>query len=300
MISDNASTYVASAETLKELFESPSLKEAFSRQGVEWKFIPKRAPWYGGFWERLIGLTKTALKKTLGRASVTLEELQTLIVEVETILNDRPITFVSSDINDEEPLTLSHLLYGRRITSLPFDTPVSDDDLTDPHYGSESDIRRRVKLQAIILQRFWKRWMHEYLTSLREFHRSSGDNKQIIKEGDVVLVHDDSPRSTWKLAVVEYLIRGGDNLVRAANIRTSTGYTNTPICKLYPLELSTNEGEQGDISNCDQENLVVNNSTEQERTVRNRPIRTSAARAANRISEWTKILRRPPEDVEEI
>jgi hypothetical protein len=243
---------------------------------------------------------KTALKKTLGRASVTLEELQTLIVEVEAILNDRPITFMSSDINDEEPLTPSHLLYGRRITSLPFDTPVSDDDLTDPDYGSESDIRRRVKLQAIILQRFWKRWRHEYLTSLREFHRSSGDNKQIIKKGDVVLVHDDSPRSTWKLAVVEDLIRGGDNLVRAANIRTSIGYTHRPICKLYSLELSTNEGEQRYISNGDQENLVVNNSTEQERTVRNRPIRTSAARSANRISEWTKILRRPPDDVEEI
>ena len=43
----------------------------------------------------------------------------------------------------------------------------------------------------------------------------------------------------------------------------------------------------------DQETLVVNNSTEQERTVRNRPIRTSATRAANIISEWTKILRRP-------
>jgi hypothetical protein len=94
---------------------------------------------------------------------------------------------VSSDINDEEPLTPSHVLYGRRITSLPFDTPVSDDDLTDPDYGSESAIQRRVKLQAIILQRFWKRWRHEYLTSLREFHRSSGDNKQIIKKGDVVL-----------------------------------------------------------------------------------------------------------------
>ena len=69
MISDNASTYLASAETLQELFQSPSLKEVFGRQGIDWKFIPKRAPWYGGFWERLIGLTKKAVRKTLGRAS---------------------------------------------------------------------------------------------------------------------------------------------------------------------------------------------------------------------------------------
>ena len=63
MISDNAFTYLASAETLKELFESPSLHETFSRQEVQWKFIPKRAPRYGFFWERL--------KKTFGRASIT-------------------------------------------------------------------------------------------------------------------------------------------------------------------------------------------------------------------------------------
>ena len=94
MISDNASIYIASAETLNQLFQSPSLKESFSRQGVDWKFIPQRAPWYGGFWERLVGLTKRAIKKTLGKAFITLTELQTLVVEVEAILNDRPITYV--------------------------------------------------------------------------------------------------------------------------------------------------------------------------------------------------------------
>ena len=151
MISDNASTYLASAETLQELFQSPSLKEVFGRQGIDWKFIPKRAPWYGGFWERLIGLTKKAVRKTLGRASVTLIKLQTLVVEIEATLNDRPITYVSSDIGDEEPLTPSHLLYGRRITSLPFDHGITSEDLTDPDYGNDSDMGRRVKMQALIL-----------------------------------------------------------------------------------------------------------------------------------------------------
>ena len=84
---------------------------------------------------------------------MTLEELQTLIVEVEAILNDRPVTFVPSDINDAEPLTPSHLLYGRRITSLPFDTPISPEELADPDYGTESDVQRRVKLQAVIQPR---------------------------------------------------------------------------------------------------------------------------------------------------
>ena len=173
-------------------------------------------------------------------------------------------------------MTPSHLLYGRRITSLPFGISVSDDDLTDPNYGNATDIRRRVKLQAIILQQFWKRW-----------RRSSGGNKESIKKGDVVLVHDDGPRFTWKLAVVKDLIRGGDNLVQPAEIRTSTRHTNRPICKLYPLELSLsineNEGKEEHI--CDQENAVGNDSTEQEPSVRRRTVRTSAVNAACRISE---------------
>ena len=134
MISDNASTYLSAAEELTELFQSQSLKESPSKQGVNWQFIPKRAPWYGGFWERLIGLTKTTLKKVLGRASVDLTTLQTITVEIEAILNDRPLTHVSSNVIDEEPLTPAHLLYGRRITALPH-IRVEQDEILDPDYN---------------------------------------------------------------------------------------------------------------------------------------------------------------------
>ena len=92
VLSDNASTFLSAAEELKSLFSSPSLTNALAKTGVEWRFIPKRAPWFGGFWERLIGLTKLVLKKVLGRAFTTLNSLQTLIVEIEGILNNRPLT----------------------------------------------------------------------------------------------------------------------------------------------------------------------------------------------------------------
>ena len=163
MVSDNGSTYLSAAEELKRLFQSTSLKEAFNRRGVEWHFIPKRARvWYGGFWERLIGLTKTVLKKVLGRAHVTLSSLQTIIVEIEAVLNDRPLTYVSSDIEDEEPLTPSHLLYGQRITSLPHPI-VEDDEINDPNFGNISEITTTAQIQALILQHFWSRWKAEYL-----------------------------------------------------------------------------------------------------------------------------------------
>ena len=90
VISDNVSTYLAAAEELTRLFQSPSLKTALEHHRVTWRFIPKRAPWYGGFWERLVGITKQSLRKVLGRTFVTLPVLQTIVVEIEAMLNDRP------------------------------------------------------------------------------------------------------------------------------------------------------------------------------------------------------------------
>ena len=215
-----------------------------NRQGVEWKFIPKRAPWYGGWWERLIVLTKIALKKTLGRTHVSLIVLETLVVEIEAVLNDRPLTYVSSKFDEMDPLTPAHLLYGRRVTALPYES-VDDDEVNDPNFGDDSSIKHRAKQQDLALKHFRSRWRHEYLTSLQEYHRTTGTNQQKVKIGDVVLVHDDTPLINWKLAVVEELIVGNDGLVRAAHIRTAQGRTNRPISKLCPLEVSSEEPQPG-------------------------------------------------------
>jgi len=88
MLSDNTSTYQAVAEELQTLFSSAVQAEDLGRKGTRWHFITKRAPWFGGFWERLIGLSKSTLKKVLGRTHATLESLQTIIVKVEAILNN--------------------------------------------------------------------------------------------------------------------------------------------------------------------------------------------------------------------
>ena len=54
----------------------------------------------------------------------------------------------------------------------------------------------------------------------------------------LVLIHDDTPRINWRLAVVKDTISGEDGLIRAAKIRTSTGKTNRPVTKLYPLGIT--------------------------------------------------------------
>ncbi|XP_061168132.1 uncharacterized protein LOC133177057 [Saccostrea echinata] len=189
MISDNATTYVASSKEIEKLTSSHSLQETLNTHGTRWKFIPKRAPWYGGFWERLIGLTKNCLKKVLGRSFVNLDALNTIIVEIECILNDRPLTYASADPLDEDPLTPSHLLYGRKIRSLPYPGSSIDVHLTTDLNHSSANKAYNIQQQTI--QHFWERWRKEYLTSLREYHRIHGKNKQNIQVGDIVQIYDE-------------------------------------------------------------------------------------------------------------
>ena len=140
-----------------------------------------------------MGLTKLALKKTLGHNYATLESLQVIIFEIEALLNDRPLTHVSPDLRDPEPITPAHLLSGKRITTLPHCT-MELDELDDPDFGDVSDLRRRARSQALIVKHFWTRWKGEYLNALRETHKVTGNNEQRVKIRDVILVHDDTPR----------------------------------------------------------------------------------------------------------
>ena len=83
-----------------------------SFRNVKWNFSLKEAPWYGGFWRSLVGQLKRCLKKTIGRAYLNFYELQTVINEVELVLNSRPLGVLHDD-DLEELLTLNHILYGR-------------------------------------------------------------------------------------------------------------------------------------------------------------------------------------------
>ena len=89
----------------------------------------------GGFYERLFGLTKNSLRKVLGKSLINLNELRTIIVEIEGGLNDRPLTYVSNDVENLSALTPSHLLFGHRLDSFP--DPTFLEDLKDPTYGEK-------------------------------------------------------------------------------------------------------------------------------------------------------------------
>ena len=106
MLSDNASTYEAVAAELACLINSDRMGESLCTLGIQWQFILKRAPDMGGSGN----VSLTTLRKALEKALVTLPVLQTVIVEIEAILNDRPLTYVSTDLRDPEP-SCHHISY---------------------------------------------------------------------------------------------------------------------------------------------------------------------------------------------
>ena len=169
MINDNATTFIAAAEEIRNLTESRTLHNKLSEYGTSWKFIPNRAPWYYGFWERMVGLTKNCLRKVLECSYINYALLQTVVVEIEENFSNRPLNYISSDICDPEQLTPSHLLYGRHIKSFPYpDVNTEESDFNNAFLNSHVTLNEQTNGRFHLIEHFLTRWKHEYLTSLRK------------------------------------------------------------------------------------------------------------------------------------
>ena len=241
VISDNARTFKRADESLKFIFKNKEVQEFLTSKRIKWTNILVKAPWYGGFYERLIKTVRRCLKKSLRNAKVT---LYTLLVEIESTINNRPLTYLNSDEFDHA-LTPAHLIYGRRLDLLPdidLEIVASESDLTP------SLLTKRQRYIANLLKGWWSRWSHEYLVDLRETHKlnTKASGTVEINEGDIVtLAEDNCSRGAWRLGKVEHLIRSKDGEVRGATVKVVTpkGKTtliNRPVSKLYPLEVSDN------------------------------------------------------------
>ena len=125
-VSDNGQTFKAAAKAIQAVIQSREVQGHLTGLGVVWKFNIERAPWWGGIFERMVCSTKRCLKKIIGRAKFTYDELLTSLVKVEMIINSRPLTYVSPD-DLQEPLTLAHFLIGRRLLCLPDGIGCGDD-----------------------------------------------------------------------------------------------------------------------------------------------------------------------------
>ena len=131
-----------------------------TQQGIEWKFNLSRAPWWGGQFERLIGLVKGSLYKTIGNGLLSWRELQEVLLDVEVALNNRLLDYVEDDI--QLPILTPSSLLHLQPNVLPE---------LEPKHIQDYDLRKRAKYLSKCKDAVWSTWTKEYLTGLRERHR---------------------------------------------------------------------------------------------------------------------------------
>ena len=193
----------------------------------------------GGFYERLIGLTKRALKKTIGKKCLTERQLTTILTETGAVFNSRPLVYVDNDLDSSSALTPLDFLSLHVIPDLT--------EETDPEF----DFARRSSAKQLLqiwkhgqkhLNQFWKLWRSEYLLSLRERPQMSlkcphSTAAATPRVGDVILIKEDLPRGRWKVGRICELIQSRDQRIRSAKITVAPGkIIKKALHFLYPIE----------------------------------------------------------------
>lgn len=244
MYSDNGSNFVGAARLLskeiKSIIQNHQTQEKMLAMGINWHFNPPAAPHQGGIWESAVKSMKHHLRRVIGESTLTFEEMTTLTTQIEACLNSRPLWPLSTDPNQEEPLTPGHFLIGRPIIT-PYCTAALD--VTTPHAV-------RWKLIQKMKKDFWNKWSHEYLHTLqcRYKWKQKQDN---LETGDMVIMKEEnSSPGCWPLAKIAKVYRGNDGNIRVVEVQQAGNKTlKRPITKIIPLKINHND-EQQPINNC--------------------------------------------------
>jgi hypothetical protein len=231
MYSDNGTNFKGATNELKEFVtklkqDEEKIVDHLSSFNIQWTFNPPAAPHMGGAWERLVRSSKEIMNGLVKDQVLTDPQLYTLLTEVEMIINSRPLTHLSEDITDYEPLTPNHILLGfhRNWTSI---ADTSDLDLSS---------RRKWKQVQALRSLFWSRWIAEYLPSLNK-RQGALEKRTNLEVGQLVLIQDDDmKRSKWPLARITKTMPGADGVVRVVEVVNKNGTYTRPVSKVYLLE----------------------------------------------------------------
>ena len=226
--SDNGTNLVGAERELRTEIQSwnqAQIHDTLLQKNIKWTFNPPAASHHGGVWERQIRTVRKLLCSLVKQQTLNDDSLHTLFCEIESIMNSRPITEVSSDVNDVEALTPNHLLLLNAKSPLP------------PTTTSEADnyARRRWRQVQLLADTFWSRWVKEYLPRLQE-RQKWATSRRNIQVGDLVLVVDEhAPRNCWQIGRVLRTMPDREGNVRQCEVKTQTSTLRRPIAKLCLL-----------------------------------------------------------------
>lgn len=236
LYSDNGTTFVGTDKELSrilKLWEATLPEHYLAKYNTKWHFITPASPHKGGVWEAAVKSMKKHMKKSVGKQTLTKDQLYQLSVQIEGCLNSRPLWPMSDDVNDPMPLTPAHFVLGKPILPQPL-----SEDVADLPQNRLTMWRQKQQMH----QQIWRRWREEYLATLQQ--RTKWYNiKANMKVGDMVIIREENlPPAHWCMGKVAKTYHADDGLVRSALIKTATGELERPINKLCFLAPPTNSG----------------------------------------------------------
>lgn len=236
--SDNGLNFVGAERELNELailLNNQKLKqqviEYSSEKGIRWHFITPRAPHHGGLWEAAVKSAKRHLYRITKDSHLRYEELQTLLIQIEAILNSRPLTPMSSDPADLTPLTAGHFLIGGPLTAYP---EPSLEKLLSNRLSSWQRVEQ-------LRQHFWQRWFQEYLHHCQQRNKWQSTDCSIHKGQMVILKEDGTLPLSWPIGRIVEVFPGKDNIIRTVTVRTRKGTYKRLITRLCLLPIEDNQ-----------------------------------------------------------
>ncbi|XP_076299894.1 uncharacterized protein LOC143218549 [Lasioglossum baleicum] len=236
LYSDCGTNFLGADRELRRLFtassqENRSLRSLMLDLRIQWHFNPPAAPHFGGLWEAAVKSTKHHLRRTIGEARLTYEEMTTLLTQVEACLNSRPLTALSDDPTDLTALMPGHFLTGSALNSIP------EPSLLD----TETNRLTRWKLLSKMRDQFWTRWQREYLQGLTTRSRWRRPMEDMEPGRLCIIVGETTSPAQWPLARIKETHPGADGKVRVAKLTTATTELLRPVAKLIVLPIDANE-----------------------------------------------------------
>ncbi|XP_062540920.1 uncharacterized protein LOC134208962 [Armigeres subalbatus] len=199
----------------------------FTTSHTTWSFNPPASPHMGGAWERLIRTVKQNLNKLLPNRTLSYEVLENLLIEVENVVNSRPLTSIPIEDDESPVLTPNHFLLG---SSNGLKSWVSLDD-------SPAALRNCWKLSQSLANQFWIQWARDYLPSITRRTKWFSPAKP-IQVGDIVIIVDPNfPSSCWPKGRIIATKQGADGQVRWATVQTINGIYERPAVKIAVLDV---------------------------------------------------------------
>ena len=237
----------------------------------------------GGFYERLVGLVKRTLKKAIGKASLTNEQLLTILKEAEAVINAGPLVYIGDDIQSHIALTPAHFLTLNPNIGIP-DIDTSEDDNYTQNKNAAEKLLETWKKGHKLSDRFWQIWQNDSLLSLRERTQTKLKEARVrfpllAKVGDVVLIKDELPRESWRMGKIQELVQSGNLQIRSAKVLLpSRKMIGRPLKLLYPIECP-----KSDISSEEHKKTDNKKLAEPDKQDIKRPKHQTAIRALDKI-----------------